>query len=198
MSPRIGLDGTAVLMAAVDVANEEGAEAVSMTSVAKRLGIRPPSLYNHVSGLEQIRTELAIYALKRLHGHIADAVGELTGEPAVRRFAEAYLSFAGESPGLYDAVQIAPGLDDGALQEASGRIVDLTLHYLGSYPLTEAEALHAVRGLRSLIHGFASLSRQGGFALPLEVRDSLRFNLDLFLAGLEQLARSRQGGRTNN
>lgn len=191
MSPRIGIDGKAVLMAAVDVANAEGAEAVTITSVAKKLGIRPPSLYNHVNGLEQIRTELAKYALDRLYEQISAAVGERTGEAAIRAFAEAYLEFAHVFPGLYDAAQAAPGPEHSSLQEAGGRLVDLILRYLGSYPLTEEQALHAVRGLRSLIHGFASLERRRAFALPLEVRDSLEFNLGLFLGGLERLTQQR-------
>lgn len=186
MSPRIGIDSTAVLMAAVDVANAEGLEAVTITSVAKKLGIRPPSLYNHVSGLEQIRTELAKYALDRLYEHISSSTGEISGEAAIRSFAKAYLEFAHAYPGLYDAAQAAPG-PDVALQEASGRIVSLILRYLGSYSLTEDQALHTVRGLRSLIHGFASLDRRGAFGLPLELRDSLEFNLRLFLRGLDQL-----------
>ncbi|RRJ62045.1 TetR/AcrR family transcriptional regulator [Paenibacillus oralis] len=187
MSPRIGLDSTAVLMAAVEVANAEGAAAVSISSVARKLGIRPPSLYNHVSGLEEIRAGLAKYALERLYDHIAGAVGDLSGEHAIRRFADAYLAFAHEHPGLYEAVQMAPGPEDRQLQEAGSRLVELTLRYLSSYPLTEEQALHTVRGLRSLIHGFASLKRQGGFGLPLEVRDSLHFNLDLLLGGLKRL-----------
>lgn len=187
MSPRIGIDGTAVLMAAVDVANAEGLEAVTITSVAKKLGIRPPSLYNHVSGLEQIRAELAKYALDRLFEHISASVGDRAGEAAIRRFAEAYLEFARSYPGLYDAAQAAPGPEHLSLQEAGGRLVDLILHYLGSYPLTEEQALHAVRGLRSLIHGFASLERRGAFGLPLELKESLTFNLGLYLGGLDQI-----------
>ncbi|MEC0141690.1 WHG domain-containing protein, partial [Paenibacillus macerans] len=191
MSPRIGLDSTAVLMAAVEVANAEGAAAVSISSVARKLGIRPPSLYNHVSGLDEIRAMLAKYALERLYEHIVAEVGGLSGEHAVRRFADAYLDFAHEHPGLYEAVQMAPSQEGRELQEASGRIVALTLRYLGGFPLTEEQALHTVRGLRSLIHGFASLDRQGSFGLPLEVRDSLHFNLDLLLGGLERLGGER-------
>ncbi|WP_059040836.1 TetR/AcrR family transcriptional regulator [Paenibacillus rubinfantis] len=191
MSPRIGIDGTAVLMAAVDVANTEGLEAVTITSVAKKLGIRPPSLYNHVNGLDQIRVELAKYALDRLYEHISAAVGEREGEAAIRGFAEAYLEFAHAYPGLYDAAQAAPGPEHPSLQEAGKQLVDLILRYLGSYPLTEEQALHAVRGLRSLIHGFASLERRGAFGLPLGLKDSLQFNLGLFLGGLNQIAQTR-------
>lgn len=191
MSPRIGIDRTAVLMAAVEVADAEGLEAVTITSVAKKLGIRPPSLYNHVSGLEQIRAELAKYALDRLYEHIFSRIGDGAGEAAIRRFAEAYLGFAYAYPGQYDAAQAAPSPDDPALQAAGGRIVDLILQHLGGYSLTNDQALHAVRGLRSLIHGFASLERRGAFGLPLELMDSLQFNLSLFLGGLDQLARPR-------
>lgn len=186
MSPRIGLDRQDVLLAAVEVADSEGTGAVSMSSVARKLGIRPPSLYNHVSGLEEIRTMLAVYALNQLYDQIQSKAGSIIGEKALRIFAFTYLNFASEHSGLYEAIQIPPRPDDAPLQEASQRFINLILHYLSSYKLTEEEALHTVRGIRSLIHGFASLKRQGGFGLPLEVQDSLQFNLDLILEGLER------------
>lgn len=186
MSPRAGIDPGAILQAAVAIADSEGAEAVTISSVAQRLGIRPPSLYNHVSGLGELRERIAVYALGELYDKIVRAAEGLTGEPAIRSFADAYIRFAREHPGLYDVAQLAKDPANRELAEASGKVVDFIVGLLGGYSLTKEEALHTVRGLRSLIHGFASLERQQGFGLPLDVRESLQFSLALFLQGLSQ------------
>ncbi|WP_334075494.1 MULTISPECIES: TetR/AcrR family transcriptional regulator [Paenibacillus] len=186
MSPRAGIDPGAVLQAAVGIADSEGAEAVTISSVAQRLGIRPPSLYNHVSGLEELRGRVAVYALGKLYDTIARSAEGLTGEGAIRSFADAYIRFVREHPGLYEVTQWAKDPSNPEIAEASGRIVDFIVALLEGYSLSQEEALHTVRGLRSLIHGFASLERQQGFGLPLDVRESLQFSLALFLQGLSQ------------
>jgi hypothetical protein len=50
--------------------------------------------------------------------------------------------------------------------------------------MTEEAALHAIRGLRSVLHGFASLEQKGGFGLPLDLDVSFRLLVDAFLTGL--------------
>jgi hypothetical protein len=57
---------------------------------------------------------------------------------------------------------------------------------MASFGLEGDDAVHAVRGLRSLVHGFASLDISGGFGLPLELDESFSRLVDLFIAGLEQ------------
>ncbi|RCX12813.1 TetR family transcriptional regulator [Fontibacillus phaseoli] len=186
MSPRAGIDSGSVLHAAIDIADKQGAEAITISSVAQHLGIRPPSLYNHVSGLGELRKMVAVHALHQLHDTIAAAAKGKQGEAAITSFADAYITFAHEHPGLYEVVQLAPDPQDREIAEVSGEIVNLIVELLGEYDLTEEEALHTVRGLRSLVHGFASLERQSGFGLPLDVKTSMDFNLKLFLAGLSQ------------
>ncbi|MEF2967501.1 WHG domain-containing protein [Paenibacillus sp. M1] len=186
MSPRAGIDPGAVLRAALEIADSEGAEAITISSVAQRLGIRPPSLYNHVSGLNELRSWVAVHALRQLQDAIVAAAGNKKGEAAILSFADAYIGFVREHPGLYEMIQLAPGPEDREIGEAGDRLVDFVVGLLDDYNLTKEEALHTVRGLRSLIHGFASLERQKGFGLPLDVQDSLNFNLKLILDGLRR------------
>jgi hypothetical protein len=51
--------------------------------------------------------------------------------------------------------------------------------------LEEDEAIHALRGLRSLVHGFATLEISGGFGIPLDLDESFSRLVDLFITGLE-------------
>ncbi|MNJ41301.1 hypothetical protein D3C77_362200 [compost metagenome] len=173
----------------MEIADKDGVQAVTLSSVAASLGVRSPSLYNHIRGLEELRALLAVYALEQLYSSISEETGDLAGKEGISRFAHAYIAFAREHPGLYESAQIAPqGTNEQAIRQAGSLIVDLVLRLLQHYKLTEEDALHAVRGLRSLIHGFASLERLGGFGLPLSVEKSLDFNLKIFLAGLEQIS----------
>ncbi|AZK46132.1 TetR/AcrR family transcriptional regulator [Paenibacillus lentus] len=187
MAPRPGLDANIVLMAAVEIANRQGVQAVTLASVAASLGVRSPSLYNHIRGLEELRARLALYALEQLYSKVNEAAAGLRGRKGVEQFAYTYIRFAREHPGLYESAQLVPqGLNEKELKEAGQRIVDLVLQLLEPFELSREDALHAVRGLRSLIHGFASLEQLGGFGLPLSLEKSLDFNLRIFLTGLEQ------------
>jgi len=50
--PRAGLTAEAVVAAAGALADERGLDGVTLSELAGRLGVRPPSLYAHVGGLE--------------------------------------------------------------------------------------------------------------------------------------------------
>ena len=64
--PRAGLTRAAVVEAAGALADEGGLEALSLVDLAERLGIRKPSLYNHVAGIGDLRRELALVGLREL------------------------------------------------------------------------------------------------------------------------------------
>ncbi|MNJ55926.1 TetR/AcrR family transcriptional regulator [Paenibacillus bouchesdurhonensis] len=187
MAPRPGLDANVVLMAAVEIADRQGIQAVTLASIAASLGVRSPSLYNHIRGLEELKALLAQHALEQLYNKVSEASDGLSGKKGIKQFAHAYIRFAQEHPGLYESAQLVPqGLNETELQKAGQRIVDWVLQLLQPFELSREDALHAVRGLRSLIHGFASLEQLGGFGLPLSLEKSLDFNLRIFLTGLEQ------------
>ena len=54
MSPRAGLDTRMIVIRAAEIADEQGIEEVTLAALAAKLGVRSPSLYNHVNGLRGI------------------------------------------------------------------------------------------------------------------------------------------------
>src|SRR6478672_1364633 len=183
MGVKVGLDRAAVVQAAADLADAEGLEAVTIARLAARLGIRPPSLYNHVSGQEGLRHELALCGVQELGRRLGRAVMGKSGDTALLAIADAYRAFAHEHPGLYAASQRAPDPDDPAVVAAAGEVLDAVLAVLAGYDLSGDDALHATRALRSLVHGFVSLEAGGGFGLPLDLDESFRRLLALFIVG---------------
>ena len=187
MSPRQGLDFKKVIQTGENLANREGFYAVTIASLAKELNVRPPSLYNHIKGLEELRKELALSGLQQLYHLLKSAVEHASAEDAVYQLSKAYVSFVRQSPGIYEATAtVAPRIKDEEVQKASDNILFLVLDVLKPYQLPENEALHAVRSLRSILHGFSSLEHKGGFGMSLSTDETLDFLIRTFALGLHR------------
>ena len=61
-----GLDKVSVIAAAAELANENGLDGLSLKDLAKHLDIRSPSLYNHISGLDELKREIMLYGWEQL------------------------------------------------------------------------------------------------------------------------------------
>lgn len=182
---RAGLDRQAVVGAAAALADAEGVEAVTLGALALRLGIRTPSLYNHVDGLPGLRRELALLGLRRLSDMLAEAALGRAGDEAVMAIAAAYRAFAREHPGLY-AATLAQDPHDAEARRAGERPVEIVLAVLAFYRLEGDAAIHAVRGLRSALHGFVSLEAAGAFGIPLDLDESFSRLVRLLIGGLHR------------
>ncbi|MBN2980330.1 TetR-like C-terminal domain-containing protein [Cohnella algarum] len=184
MMPRIGLDLPTLVRAAAELADAQGLEAVTLASVAQKLQIRSPSLYNHVNGLADLRRQLALKGIELLTGEIDASASGTAGDERIRAIAESYVSFARLHPGLYEALQRAPEPGDEELARAGGDLVGRFVEAMKDYDIEADEALHAVRVVRSMLHGFVTLERQGAFGLPLELDVTFRLLVDTFLKGI--------------
>ena len=187
MSPKAGLDRAAVVRAAATIADTSGLEQVTLSDVATRLGVRTPSLYNHVAGLPGLRRELALLGTRELSACLARATIGKSADDAVFALAQACRAFVRAHPGLYAAtVRSVRLLDqqDSELVAAQTDLVEILLAVLAAYGLRGEASLHAVRGLRSVIHGFATLEAAGAFGLPLDIDTSFEQLVRIYIAGL--------------
>lgn len=188
MARRIRLDKQTVVQAAADLVNQEGVEALSLSRLAERLGIQTPSLYNHVDGLSGLRRELALLNARSLGACFANAAIGKAGADAVMAVAQAYRAYIKASPGLYLASLRSSGTQtpvDEELQQVEARTLQVALAVMASLGLQGDDAVHAVRGLRSVVHGFATLEAAGGFGMPLDCDESFRRLIQVLIRGLQ-------------
>ena len=185
MSPRIGMDLDIIVKAAIELADREGMSEVTLATLAKSLDVRPPSLYNHVKGgLPALKIEMAKRGYSQLNRRLTDASVGRSMDAAVLAFGMAYVQFVRDHPGLYEAMlMVAIGADE-ELQDIQDQSIRIITQVMEGYGLGEHGTLHAVRGLRSILHGFASLEQHGEFGLPLEKDESLTKSINAFLAGI--------------
>lgn len=185
MSRRAGLDHEAVVEGAAMLVDEEGIDQLSLGRLAERLGIRTPSLYNHVSGLAGLKHDLALYCLRDLLDHATRAIIGKSRAEAIVALADAYRSYAKKTPGRFRLTQQAPESGDLESQALAQQVVDVVRAILAPYRLSDEDAIHAIRGLRSIVQGFVSLEVNGGFGLPVDLDASFHWLINVFVAGLD-------------
>ena len=168
MVKRRRLNKEMVVEAAAALANEQGTvETLALKELAAALDIRVPSLYNHIDGVEGLRHDLTVYGAQELLGRLRQASFGLSGRPAILAIADALRQFALDQPALYPLTIVAPAAEDVEMMQLSQELLQLLLFSLSSLGLEGEEALHAIRGLRALIHGFVSIELAGGYQLDL-------------------------------
>ena len=168
--PRAGLDAESVVSAAGALADADGLSALTLARLADRLGIRSPSLYAHIDGLEDLRRRLAVRGARELAGALQTAAVGRSGGDALAAIAAAYRRYAREHPGTYAALQRSS--DVTADPEAATRVVNVVLAVLRGYGVEGEDAVHATRVVRAALHGFVTLEAEDGFGIPLDLDQS--------------------------
>jgi AcrR family transcriptional regulator len=188
--PRAGLTAEAIVDAAGAIADKNGLEAVSLARLAADLGVRSPSLYKHIGGLDAVRRALAVKGVTEANRRIAQATVGKARDDAIFALAHAYWQFARARPGLYAASLRAARPGEKDVAAAGEALLGTVLSVLSGYGVKGDDALHATRGLRAIIHGFVSLDAAGGFRLKLDLRQSF----DRLLAAFARDLSSRGNG----
>lgn len=170
--PRAGLTTGRVIDEAVAIADRDGLGAVTLARLATDLGVRAPSLYKHVAGLDAIHRALSVRGLGEVNARLQAATVGKSRDAALFALAHAYWQFARDRPGLYAASLRAAGPRENDVAAAGEAVLSTVTAVLAGYGIRGDEALHAIRGFRAIIHGFVSLDAAGGFRLRLDINES--------------------------
>jgi AcrR family transcriptional regulator len=188
MPPKARLTTDRVVDSASSLLQSGGTEALTLHNLAKALGVQTPSLYNHIDGMPGLLRELRRLNARQLEGRLVEAALGRSGEDALIHIAQAYRAYIKEYPALYTLTLRASGNQsspDAELTALEERTLQVVLSVLRSFDLQGEDALHAARGLRSLVHGFATLEVAGGFGLPLDCDESFRRLVVMFIEGFQ-------------
>ncbi|MET3565006.1 AcrR family transcriptional regulator [Leifsonia sp. 563] len=174
----------------VDDGGTAGFDRLTLAAVAGRAGVAVPSLYKHVSSLDDLRRLVATASVAELTRVLAAATIGRAGPDAVRAAADAIRAFAHRHPGRYAATQVAPSSDpaDAQLVARADETLTVLAGVMRGFGLPDDELVDAIRMLRSAVHGFITLELGGGFGLPDDLDRSYAVLIDGVIAGVERLA----------
>jgi AcrR family transcriptional regulator len=152
-----------VIAVAADLADDHGLHMVTLSAVAREVGVRTPSLYTHVRGSDDLRAGLAALALGELAERGQHALAGRAGRNALLALANVHRDYAREHPGRFEAAGALDVPLTPELETAAAHVADQTLAVLRGYPIPTKDRVHAVRLVASLLRGFVELETGGAF-----------------------------------
>ncbi|HEY4022710.1 MAG TPA: TetR-like C-terminal domain-containing protein, partial [Pseudonocardiaceae bacterium] len=145
----------------------------------------PPSLYKHVENLADLQHRMATAAMIELGDTIRDALQAKAGHDALHAMFDALRTYVQAHPGRYTSTVGAEfaGQDDPLLA-AGARVLDSIGAVLRGYGIEERDRDHAIRAMRCMIHGFASLSAADAFKWDADPEISFDWMIEFLERGL--------------
>lgn len=199
MTRRAGLTRDFVLTTAADLADKVAPEPLTLNALAEKLEVSKPSLYNYFDGLPGLQRDLALSGTRNLHTRLMRASVGKAGDEAVFALADEFRAFIHAHRGVY-ALMVRASRNrrpiDKELGTVEAEVVQVVAAVLSAYHLEGDDLIHALRGLRSFIHGFATLENAGGFGIALDLDTSFHRLLEMFVNGLRAEQPARVGPQT--
>jgi AcrR family transcriptional regulator len=158
-----------------------------MSALAARLGVKAPSLYHHVDGLDALRSELQVRAWADLSQVLLRASAGRTGVSGMRDQAHAQRNFALGQPHRYDGMTRA-AIEAERMSEAAATSAEVSMGMVMSAGVPEGAALDLVRALFAAHHGFISLEISGFFAGDLDIDGLFEIVLDNSVLSIQAAA----------
>ncbi|MEV0261413.1 TetR/AcrR family transcriptional regulator [Streptomyces sp. NPDC050617] len=186
-----------MVAAGAALADEVGIAHLTMGLLAERVGVRTPSLYKHVGGQEDLNRRIAALAVGEAADAVGGAVQGYAGRDALAAAARAFRAFVLDHPGRYAAtVGMEPTGPDDPLAVEGARLLNAFTAVLRGYAVPEPDVDHALRALRSLCHGFATLQAADGFQWSADVDESFEWLIAFADRGLRSYAQTEGTGNS--
>jgi len=186
MPARRRLDRETVVETAEALVDRDGWEFLTMTALASKLGVRGPSLYNHVKSVEALLDAVQTRALAALGSELQRAAMGKSGPQGLHALATALRTFAAEHPGRYELAMSEP-IDRDAVRSASAAAGDALSAVVESFGVPELSRDLSFIAL-STLHGVLALDRAGLFRGSVDATAMYDRAIELVVATIESEA----------
>lgn len=160
---------------------------LTLAQVASLLKIKPPSLYNHFSGLEDIKNQIALIALDEFSENLESSLRQEDGQEKLSAFMIAYREFALSKPFLFEAAQFGIQTKNKDVLRKAHSIAQMTEKALDTYRIPKAKQGHALRVIRSLLNGFIQIEQNKGFQRSESPDQSFQELIEFAITGLSAM-----------
>src|SRR5258706_2078673 len=184
--------------AALQLAGEGGAEAVSVREAARRAGVSPGAPFRHFPSRVALMTAVAEEAQRRFRAEIDAALSEAPADDPLARFRSfglAYLRWAMRNPAHFEIISNGRFFDHGRATELSrdnAELIGMTEQTLadafakGQLRMPDLKRVQ-IAG-RALVYGFARMNLDGHLprwgVAEAEAERTAEPILDLFIEGI--------------
>ena len=176
-----------IIETSAEIANEIGLDNLSLKLIAKNLNIKSPSLYNHISSLEEIKEKLMLYGWKQMEEKIIDSTIGVSGYDALRNMCNAFYEYSTNNKGVFTAMLWYNKYKNEELNIATTKLFNIIFKILKPLNISEDNINHIIRTLRSFLEGFSLLVNNNAFGNPISIKDSFDLSLEIIINGIKQL-----------
>lgn len=184
---RTGLDTNMVIYRAAQIANEVGIENITLKMLADDLGVKAPSLYNHIEGLEDLKIRLMIYGWKQMEQKIMQSVIGVSGYDAIKAGCYSFYEYATENPGVFNAMLWYNKFQNSETMEATSGLFSVLFKVTSSLNISDENCNHIIRTLRGFLEGFSLLVNNKAFGNPVSIEESFELSLNVLIEGIKTL-----------
>jgi AcrR family transcriptional regulator len=175
------IDRDQLLSEARRLLETEGLDGLSMRQLARRVGVRAPSLYFHVESRDDLLREIISEGLQELGVRLEAAAGSGgASRDRLHAMAGAYVAFAEESPHrfalIFGPCPIERRPDDDLGAQASAAVLAVAEGLVGP-----EHALFFAEAVWSLVHGYTMLRLAEQFRINPDHEAGFRYSLDLLI-----------------
>ena len=176
-----------IIETSASIVNRIGLENLSLKTIAEELNIKSPSLYNHVSSLEEIKQNLMIYGWKQVEEEIIDSAIGVSGYDALKNMCNAFYDYATNNKGVFTAMLWYNKYESEELENVTTKLFNIIFKVMKSLNITDDNINHIIRTLRGFLEGFALLVNNNAFGNPISIKESFDLSLEIIINGIKSL-----------
>ncbi len=180
---RAGLTKDRIVRKAAELANEVGFDKITLKLLADSLHVQPPSLYNHIEGIDVLQKEIMLFGWREMDEKMTQAALCVSGYDALEAICHAFYQYATENPGVFNAMLWYNKFQDDEAQEATKRIFSMIYKDFSMLNIGKNNCDHLIRTFRSFLEGFALLVNNKAFGNPVTIEKSFEISLQVLIAG---------------
>ena len=171
-----------IIETAANLSNKAGLENLSLKMIAEELKIKSPSLYNHVSSLDDIKKQLMLYGWKQIEKLTIEAAVGVTGYEALKNMCYAFYDYAINNKGIFTAMLWYNKYESIEKENATRKLFEMIFKVMKTENIN-----HIIRTLRSFLEGFSLLVNNNAFGNPVSIKESFDLSLEIIINGIKTL-----------
>ena len=182
---RKGLNTDRIVEVAAELIAERGFDQFSLRELADRLGVKTASLYNHISSLSELTSNIGQHVFERMAGQLYSRTEDALPFDTLYHIAIGYRKFAKQNPELYKTIVKIPSTGSYDLIEKGQSLVHSLYPVLEACGLSEDDIIHFSRTIRSAMHGFVTLEEAGFFGTAVDADESYSYMVKALIQPLK-------------
>lgn len=184
--PRTGLSKEKIIEKAAELANEKGLSYLTVTTLSDYLGIKKPSLYNHMKTIEDMHRSLMIYGWRTVSDDVVKGIDTSDEKTNLTEYARKFYQFAIDNPGVFEAMLWYNKYSDDTLLSATEGLYTFFFKQTDGLGIDRVIANHLLRTYRAFLEGFIMLQIHNSFGNPISMDESFEISMNVLISGIEQ------------